>query len=50
VSLAESVRRIETGLSFRVEEEKAALMTERESLSKSLEGLRKQVLFFFFNL
>jgi chromosome segregation ATPase len=42
-SFAESVRRIEAGLSSRVEEEKAGLLQERDSLSRTLEVIRKQV-------
>jgi hypothetical protein len=42
-SLSESVRRIESGLSSRVEEEKLGLLQERDGLSKALEGFRKQV-------
>ena len=41
-SLTESMRRIESGLTTRVEEEKATLMQDRDTLSKALEGLRKQ--------
>ncbi len=42
-SLADSIRRIETGLSQRLEEEKASLQLERDSLSRNLETLRKQL-------
>lgn len=42
-SFSESVRRIESGLNGRVEEEKALLVQERDGLSRALEGLRKQV-------
>jgi hypothetical protein len=42
-SLSESVRRIEIGLSSRVEEEKTDLLQERDGLSKALESFRKQV-------
>ena len=36
------MRRIESGLTTRVEEEKATLMQDRDTLAKALEGLRKQ--------
>ena len=42
-SLADSIRRIETSLSQRLEEEKATLQLERDSLSRNLESLRKQL-------
>jgi len=42
-SLTESMLRIEAGLSSRVEEEKNALMQERDALLKSVEHLRKDL-------
>lgn len=43
MSLSESIHRIETGLSSRIEEEKTTLLQERDQLSKYLENLRKQM-------
>ena len=41
-SLEESVRRVEMGLSSRLEEEKVQLRREKDALSRSIETLRKQ--------
>ena len=41
--LTDSISRIEAGLSSRIEEEKAGLLQEKDSLARALDSLRKQM-------
>ena len=43
MSLSDSIRRIESGLTVRIEEEKSSLITEKDSLLKTVDMLRKQL-------
>ena len=43
VALGDSIRRIESGLSSRMEEERLAVIAERDALASNIEALRKKI-------